>query len=215
MRKRRRSGFTLVELVIGVTILAVLSGAVMLFTTSTSNAYRTVSMSIHNDAMARRGMRKVKELLRGTGADQILPMMGAGLWTDTVEFQQVIGQTGGVPEWAPLQRLELQEEPSDPDDGLDNDDDGLIDERVLVWIRDSGLPTERPVVLLRNVSELLGGERPNGADDNGNGLIDEPGACFDFDEGFVTFRLTTQQAVDGTVVMASYQTGIRLLRIGG
>jgi hypothetical protein len=40
------------------------------------------------------------------------------------------------------------------------------------------------------VSEYLEGERPNGTDDNGNGLIDERGLCITVENGIYTIRLT-------------------------
>ena len=66
----------------------------------------------------------------------------------------------------------------------------LIDEGVVVWTENEGVPGERRVIVCRGVRELLEGEIANGLDDNGNGLIDEPGFCVQVTGEVVTLRLT-------------------------
>ena len=71
------------------------------------------------------------------------------------------------------------------EDDVDNDGDGLVDERRVVWIRKPGQPDERRTVLCRDVPKWFEGEIPgNSLDDNGNGLVDGMGLAFDFAEGF-------------------------------
>jgi hypothetical protein len=47
------------------------------------------------------------------------------------------------------------------------------------------------------VAALLEGELANGLDDNGNGLIDEPGLAFTVDGNDVTVLLTLEREVRG------------------
>ena len=86
----------------------------------------------------------------------------------------------------------LQPDPADPDNGLDDDGDGFVDECEVVLVENRGTADETRTVLVRRVQELLQGELPNGADDNGNGLVDERGFCIEqiSDGAGVTIRLT-------------------------
>ena len=69
-------------------------------------------------------------------------------------------------------------DPLEADDGIDNDDDGLIDEYELRMTVNEGLPNARTILLARGVSELAFGEQQNALDDNGDGLADETGLTF-------------------------------------
>jgi hypothetical protein len=75
-------------------------------------------------------------------------------------------------------RIQFEYDPRDPNDGLDNDGDGVIDEGRVVLIQNfGGGALQRTTVLGNGVREYLEGEIQNGADDNGNGLVDERGFC--------------------------------------
>ena len=93
--------------------------------------------------------------------------------------------------WDDTERLTFEYEPGELDDGLDNDGDGLVDEGRLIRYVDYLLPTERRIVLCSGVAEFLEGEEGgNLADDNGNGLVDEPGLGFDIDGGTLNVRMS-------------------------
>jgi hypothetical protein len=64
---------------------------------------------------------------------------------------------------------------------------------MVALIKDWNGPSERTVILCRNVRELAEGETANGLDDNGNGLVDEKGLCFDLSEGNLSLRLTVER----------------------
>lgn len=209
----RQRGTTLVELAVSVVILALIAGSIAIVTKQTSSAYNTVSSTIHQDVKARRSMRKIRSILSGTGVNEIVPPLAAGTWTDRVSFQPVIGYDVGGAIRGPLQELRPQSPANDPVDGIDNDGDGLVDERHLVWIRDLAAPAIRPMVVCRNVAVNLRGELNNAADDNGNGLIDEPGACFTIQDGIVRFFLTTESSDIGMTTQSSYETQIYLLNL--
>ena len=59
-------------------------------------------------------------------------------------------------------------------------------------VEDPGGPGERSTVLATRVRVLQGGEELNGLDDNGNGLVDEAGLCFDQEESLLTIRLCVE-----------------------
>ena len=61
------------------------------------------------------------------------------------------------------------------------------------------------------MSELLEGELPNGIDDNGNGLIDEPGFSIDFEGRAVNVRLSLERrGATGRNILRTAETRVRL-----
>lgn len=203
---------TLIEALIATAIMAAVTGSIALVVRSTSSALSAVTVSVHEEARARRGMNRVKELLRGSARTTIAPQPGFPAWDTWVEFQRVSGQVAGVATYEALERIALRADPADLVDGLDNDGDGLVDEGELVWTRGAGTPDEQTVVFVRGVARWFDRELPNGLDDNGNGLIDEQGVCFTFTASTVTVRLTVEQATrEGAVTRTSYETTLSLL----
>ena len=77
----------------------------------------------------------------------------------------------------------------------------------MAWIEDPGLPGEKRARWCRYVADYLEGEVPNGLDDNGNGLIDEPGLCFTQENGLLVIRLTLEETTSsGEVLTQSVET---------
>jgi hypothetical protein len=81
---------------------------------------------------------------------------------------------------------------------------------MIVRRENAGTASERTIVLTRWVRELLEGELPNGEDDNGNGLIDEPGLSFDVIGEVWTIRLTLERPDNkGRLVTHTVQTSVK------
>ena len=56
----------------------------------------------------------------------VTPQTVAPLFTSTVTFQKAISVNGdGEPNWGDPTRIELQMDPQEIDDGIDNDGDGV------------------------------------------------------------------------------------------
>ena len=145
----------------------------------------------------------------------VTPNASAPFSSSALDYAQGIGFNAGAVVWGPPERIELNYGLSDPNDGIDNDGDGLVDEREIVWRENPGLANERSFVLCRNVAELLDGEVLNGNDDNGNGLIDEAGLCFDFDGKRVMVRITVQGAdAHGLLISKTAQQAVSLRNEG-
>lgn len=121
-------------------------------------------------------MRVSSELLASGAPGAPLPV--APLSAEGIEYRKSTGVVNGTVVWTAPHRIELQLEQGELDDGLDNNGNGLVDERVVVWTRELD-GVEQRTVLCHGVRELLEGEVENGLDDNGNGLIDEAGLCFE------------------------------------
>ena len=181
---------TLLEVAMALTLFAAFASSVFLAIDLSSASYRTEAVTARLDSLAREALDQICERLRGTDFENITPRVAA---VDSIDFQRVRGFAGGV-QWGPTERLAFEYEPAEPNDGLDNDVDGLIDEGRLVWIENPGLATERRTILCSHVSESLEGELPgNGLDDNGNGLVDERGFCFEFIGSRAVARLTLEE----------------------
>ena len=190
---RRDAGFTLVELTIAAALLAMVLGSVALVAGSSERVYRTESVHSHLEAQAGRTMLHLCEELRQAGVDTLAPAPATGVAASAVQYVQAIGIEGGVVQWTSLRRLELEYEPGEIDDGLDNNGNELVDEMRLVLIEAPGSPDEVRRVLTRWVAELLEGESANGLDDNGNGLVDEPGFSLEGSGRAVTVRFTLER----------------------
>lgn len=186
-----RRGYTLVETSLVVVVLSLFLGATARLVTGGSKAYEQGASVSALDSRARRAIeRAASELstsVRGSWSVTALAPLG----TETLQFRPCEGSNAGTIVTGNARRLELRRDPADANNGVDDDGDGLVDEGLLVLVRDVGLSTETEAVLVRGVTEYAPGETPNAADDNGNGLVDERGFSIVSDaNGTATIRLT-------------------------
>jgi prepilin-type N-terminal cleavage/methylation domain-containing protein len=172
-----RAGFSLIELLVSVTLLAVVLASAGLVSGTSRQLYTQSAKASALETRARQSLDRVVDELSAAALVTITPDPVGANWTDTLDFQQVTGVVGGAVALTPLRRMSLELEGGEGDDGLDNDGDGLVDECQLVLIRSPGAPDELRTVLARRVRRLAEGEVANVADDNGNGLDDESGFC--------------------------------------
>jgi hypothetical protein len=180
-----------------------------------SGAFRAGTTKIDLESRVHLALDRMARELGSAGRGSLFPnpqpVPGVqGLGTPTLDFQACLGAAGGIPLFGPIQRIALELEPSELDNGLDDDTDGLVDECLIAWTTDLGGPSQRRAVLATGVSELLQGEIVNGADDNGNGLTDEPGLVFDADGDRLILRLTLQRTNEGRVSVRTSETSILL-----
>jgi len=199
------SGMTLVEIVIGLTLFTAFATSAFLAIERSSHSYRTESVVARLDAQTREALDEASERLREADFDSVTPLPVAATApasASSIDFQRARGFVGGLVDWGPTERLAFEHDPTDADDGLDNDGDGLVDEGRLVWIENPGGGSELRTVLCSHVSESLEGELPgNGLDDNGNGLVDELGFCIDFAGSRAIVRITLEERDgDGSLI---------------
>ncbi len=208
----RRAGTTQVDLMIGLTLLGLMLGSIATASKSGTHLFQSGVVRSQLEAQSTRTIGKIRQELFVSSMDSIAGIAQAPFWDDEITFDQPEDFSSGVGMLSERAvKFELRYEDGELDDGIDNDSDGLIDEGVVVMIRDAGGPDEQEVVICRNVREYLEGELPNGADDNGNGLIDEQGLCFDITGQTLTVRLTLEN-VDrlGNPITRTLQTSIWL-----
>ena len=216
MHTRNESGgFTFVELMIAMAVFAIISTVGIRLVLNGTGAYRQgISVADLEARTSRTLERVVRELSKASSASIVVlsPMVGVQL-----DFQQSQGVVGTAVQWGPQMRYALVMTPGELDNGVDDNGNGLIDERSLMQVEDLGGPNERRIVIVNGVAELLEGELPNGLDDNGNLLNDEGGFSITIQSGpqfeldTVTLRLTLQ-ALDpqGQLMQRTLNTTIAL-----
>jgi len=212
MKSARTSrGFSLVELAISMALMGLVTGGMLMVFDSTNRAFQSATASIELSRAAHSTVDRMAEIVsysRRSSMTPTAPGAQSPFSTKQITFQTVDGFVGGVAAWSNTQRLEFQYSPFDKNDGIDNDHNGVVDDGLVVWTTDVGLPEQRAVVLARNVRELQIKEKQNGADDNGNGLIDEPGLSFDFQGERLIIRLTLERVMNGRRLTYSAERSI-------
>ncbi|MBL8842821.1 MAG: hypothetical protein JNL90_14985 [Planctomycetes bacterium] len=191
---RREGGFTLHELLVNVAVLGTFLAGVFAFVSSgMADAERTMARAVV-DQRANEAINRIADLLLPAG-DATLSPAAAPLGAGFVDYQTPAAVTAAGIAWEDVARLERQPDPADPDDGIDNNGDGRIDEGLLVLRRSFGLAGEQSTVLASGVARWLEGEIDNALDDNGNGLEDEAGLAFERTAaGGIVIRLTLEHS---------------------
>jgi Tfp pilus assembly protein PilW len=192
-RRRRTRGFSLLEILLGLTMVGSFLGALVMVVSASTRAARTGMARQSAESQARRALdRIVRELVSsavGTlDPDPVAPWGGASL-----TFQRISSFSEGAIEWGVPARLSLELEPGELDNGLDDNANGLVDEGQLVYTLDPDAPAPQSVVWVKGVREFYPGELPNGLDDNANGLADEAGLSFERRDGRLIVRLCLEE----------------------
>jgi len=209
--KRQEAGFTLVEILIATSILTVIVGGIYALFNTGIDTYRIGMANADVDRRTAQVLELIADDLSTTGRDVVYPHPTFPASTPTISLQKNTGFAAGKITWGPATVISFRHAKDDPNDGKDNNGNGLIDEGEVIRIIDAGTMNERTVVLTRFVREYLEGEIPNGKDDNGNGLVDEPGLCFDAIGDVWTVRLTIEKRdTKGRLVTQTVQTAVKL-----
>ncbi|MFT5049295.1 MAG: prepilin-type N-terminal cleavage/methylation domain-containing protein [Chlamydiales bacterium] len=213
MMKRRstRSGFTLFEVVISLSLLGLVLGSAAMVSRTAGSAERTSAANHRLEQNLHRALERAADEIAATGVDHLTPDPIEGLAYDDLEYQPVIGFTGVTPDLGPACQLLVRIEGGEVQDGNDNDGDGLVDERDLILVQDVGGADEREVVLCHGVLEYLEGETFDGADENGNDLEDEPGFHIERNGEVITLRLSLGgQGLNGQVLIRTAELDVRM-----
>lgn len=205
-------GYTLVEVMISLVVLAMLLGVMALVTMSSRGAYEQDFLNSSVDSLARRAIAHVADELLDADRSTIVLDPGAPFPSTGLDYRRGLGWAGGLLT-TPTRRLTLQYMPGEVDDGVDNNGNGLIDECRLVFTPDVDTAPGLTVTRTNWVRELLEGELPNGVDDNGNGAVDEGGLFVTFDPatGIFTAALTLERRNrEGQLVTRTARTSVRV-----
>lgn len=215
MRRSRanRAGFSIPEVVIAVALFLLLAGSAVLAAQGGYGAFRETSRNADIEVRLRRTVDRVALELLSAGASQLLPNPAGQFGTSDLLFAQAssFNVAADATQWGPQMRLAFEYSPGEDGDDVDDDGDGLTDEGLLVLTRDVGGAGERRVVLCQDVCELLEGEIANGADDNGNGVVDEAGFNVHRQDDVLFIRLSIQEPAEpADPVVRTLETSVRL-----
>ncbi len=210
--QHRRRGFTMAELLIAVTLTTLLATSVGVAAAEGYEAYRSARRSSGVETKVRRALDQAVRVLLSSGLDVLAPQnIDDPFGTANLVFQQATGVAGVDITWGDPMRLAFEYETGEIDNGADDNGNGLIDEGVLVFVRDDGGAGETRTVLCHDVREYLEGETDNNADDNGNGVVDENGFNIHRTGDVLTLRLSIEEPSDPTgFIVRTLTTSIRL-----
>jgi prepilin-type N-terminal cleavage/methylation domain-containing protein len=175
-----RAGFSLLEMTIAIGILGVALGGIGMIVRTSGEAFSAGSARMVLEGKGNRSLARVTELLRSAERATLAPSLSPPASAPTIDFRDCLGPEVGGVTFGEIQRIRL----APAQDAVE-------------WVEDLGLAGERTLVICRGVPDLLEGELLNNLDDNGNGLVDEPGLCFAFEDGALTIRLTLESNLPG------------------
>lgn len=186
-----RAGFTALEAVFALALVAIVVTKVALVMDSASGAYQEESSRAALEDQARRVLDRIALAVMGSDREGLNPETFAPLSTNQLTYQVNLGVEDGQIVWSDPERITT--------DGPDN--------AQVVWLENPGALEERRIVWANIAREFLEGELQNGADDNQNGLVDESGLSFDIDGSKVSIRLTlTREGLDGRELVQTVET---------
>ncbi len=203
----RQSGFTLIEVAMAAAVLSVALVASVDLVSSTNDALGTGLTAGRLEARASELLDRIETQLLQAGAETLTPAVPDG--ESSLSYRQAFDYQNEQVQWGTPLRIECRAD--EAEDGLDNDSDGLVDEANIFLMRNPGLPSAQETLWSRGVRRFLEGEFPNGADDNGNGLVDERGLCFAVEGQALVIRLSLEgRDTKGRVIVRTATTAVRL-----
>ncbi len=180
----RRAGITLVEVMISFSLLSVILVAFTHAVRTAREQHRVALEEAQLERLGERTMNRLLDALRYADWSSFAPLPSPPFSSTWMEFQVVESDIDGVPVYSDTCRLEF--------DAASN---------TLSWVQSAGLPGAHSVSWTQRVAQLQEGETLDGADENGNGLIDEPGLCFSFEDSTLVVRLTLNTTTPGGQVL--------------
>lgn len=208
---RSRAAFTLVEVVISGALMASLLLVAGLATERAMELFRQRRAADAVAASANRLLQRVTNELLFARQASFLPAPPFSQGLSSLSFQKCMGVQAGAVLWSTRFSLAWELEPSEVEDGLDNNGNGLIDEGQLVWTENEGEADEQRVVWAHGLCTLLPGETLDNTDEDGDGLIDERGLCFAMEADVLTIRLGLQAiGPDGNTITRVVETSVLL-----
>jgi prepilin-type N-terminal cleavage/methylation domain-containing protein len=212
-KRTGQAGYSLIELLVALGILGALTGSALLATRGGIGSFESARSAEATQAKLHRSANRILREVMSAGIDVVGPAaLNSDQGSSTLSFQVPISLDENGLVWGPTQTMEFEYEPGEINDGIDNDNDGLIDEGQVVLTRDSGLASAQRVVLCTGVRETFPGEVVgNLNDDNGNGIEDEGGFNVSLDGSVLTLRLCVElPSFQGTTVVRQLTTSTRM-----
>ena len=173
MQSARRSGFTLIELMIALVLLGIVVTKLTIVIGEARSSFGRESARMAIEDRALYVLDLIAFAVMGSDRGTLNPDPALPTFSSLLRYQISMGVEDGEVVWSDPEVISLTE-----------------DSRSVYWAVNEGEENERLVVWANNVSQLLEKELLNGADDNQNQLQDESGLNFVIDRDSVTIRLT-------------------------
>lgn len=173
-RRPRSGGFTLLEMTVVVAVLGVVLSSVGLFQARGNEAARSQMSRAELQARASRALSRIATELHGAAQSRLQPDPDDEYPLEQLNYERIVGLDGGVATWTEG-RLAVELEPGEQANGMDDDGDGLVDERRLRLVHEVGSQGEGSAILCDGLPAIAPGEVVNGVDDDGDGAKDEAG----------------------------------------
>ena len=103
---RDRGGFTLIEVMIALTLIALVLANVGMVVRSSSSAYELQMSLSYVNTQANITLDRIALALMGSSPDTFIPTQQAPAWTMDVEYQKNLGIQDGEPVWSDPERIE-------------------------------------------------------------------------------------------------------------
>ena len=193
--RRSRAGFTLLEMLIALGLVALVVTNLVLAMDGSTKAYEVSSSRVEVEDQARRTLDKIALAVMGSSREGLAPGQEFPFDTHVLTYQLILGYEDGEAVWSDPERIEREEQAAQ-----------------VTWSKNPGVAGEQRVVWTKWVRDTMAGEiGGNGIDDNGNGLIDDRGLSFTIEEDLVTIRLTLERTgVDGNPMTVALETQVNV-----
>jgi prepilin-type N-terminal cleavage/methylation domain-containing protein len=178
-----RSGFSLVELMIGIAVAGLILGNLAMVVRTSTTAVESGVFGSNLEDRADRTMDRIALALMSTSAEKLDEVQFAPNHVSAIDYEVVVDVVDGDPFEGVPERIEFDAQ-----------------EGRIVWKRAPDSPDEMENVWTRWVPGMQEGESFNGVDDNGNGLADEEGLAFNREQEQILVRLTLQREDSKKVV---------------
>ena len=219
MRSTSRTGLSLLELMVTVAILAVIIASIYEVLVISTQAVNTGTSKAKMEDDARRIIERIANECRaailttmdGDPDTAGIQSLASPSGSSSLTFQPSAGTngSGGLVNGS-ARTIRWVVDPGEiAGDGIDNDFDGLIDEGTITF-EDAGPPYTS--TLGYNIALMSEGETANGADDNGDGFVDEKGLFFVLSGNQLTISVTVQ-AVNHNheLIQATIETTVKIM----
>ena len=190
----RRAGMTVIELSIAMVLFVIVGFKVSLLLGLAAEAEREDTARIVLEDQAMRVLDQVSFAVMGANRETLFPDPESPTYSERVTYEVSLGVQDGAVVWGDKEEIKMSEQAAQ-----------------VVWLSRPGEADELRVVWSNIVRPLLGGELPNGIDDNNNGLVDESGLNFTLQGDTVQIRLTLERTdMDGNLVDKTIETRVTL-----
>lgn len=176
MPRTLQKGFSTLELVFAVAILVLISLNMSMVLRTSNDAFASGVLQKVIGEQAEQTMDRISLAVMASTATDLNPVKASPLNSARLEYKTCLGYQDGQLVMGELERIEYVQQ-----------------QGTVVWSQNPDASQAHKVVWSSWVPKNLDGEDANGIDDNGNGLVDEPGLSFDSTGPKVNIRLTLRR----------------------